>query len=148
MTVWSAASCRHIGCVCGKPWSSTTGLPEPPTAAFSLRRRAPTHFAGVPAARAQAAAALGAGAILVLAGLTPESIVVHDSTGSGFRGNQIRGHYGSGFEHVEQLIGLASAGRIDLAPSVAAHIPLAEAADAVTRLGKKIGGPIRFVLTP
>ncbi|WP_217207134.1 zinc-binding dehydrogenase [Streptomyces sp. AC550_RSS872] len=105
-------------------------------------------FAGVPAARAQAVAALGAGGILVLAGLTPESIVVSDSTGFSFRGNQIRGHYGSGFEHVEQLIGLTSAGRIDLAPSITAHIPLAEAADAVTRLEKKIGDPIRFVLTP
>jgi D-arabinose 1-dehydrogenase-like Zn-dependent alcohol dehydrogenase len=105
-------------------------------------------FAGVPAARAQAIAALGAGGTLVLAGLTPESIVVSDSTGFSYRGNQIRGHYGSGFEHVEQLIGLTSAGRIDLAPSITAHIPLAEAADAVTRLEKKIGDPIRFVLTP
>ncbi|MEU1849759.1 zinc-binding dehydrogenase [Streptomyces sp. NPDC019990] len=105
-------------------------------------------FAGVPAARAQAVAALGAGGTLVLAGLTPESIVVSDSTGFSFRGNQIRGHYGSGFEHVEQLIGLTSAGRIDLAPSITAHIPLAEAADAVSRLEKKIGDPIRFVLTP
>ncbi|WP_229914372.1 hypothetical protein [Streptomyces capitiformicae] len=101
----------------------------------------------MPAARTQAAAALGAGGILVLAGLAPESIVVHGSTGFSFRGNQIRGHHGSGFEHVEQLIGLACAGRIDLAPSVAAHIPPAEAVDAVTRLEKRIGGPIRSVLT-
>jgi threonine dehydrogenase-like Zn-dependent dehydrogenase len=105
-------------------------------------------FAGVPAARAQAVAALGAGGVLVLAGLTPEPIVVDDSTGFCFRGSQIRGHYGSGFEHVEQLIGLTSAGRIDLAPSITAHVPLAEAADAVHRLEKKIGDPIRFVLTP
>ncbi|MGW0846621.1 hypothetical protein ACWD26_42170 [Streptomyces sp. NPDC002787] len=49
---------------------------------------------------------------------------------------------------MERLIGLASAGRIDLAPPVAAHIPLAEAADAATRLEKRIGDPIRFVLTP
>ncbi|MEH0524735.1 hypothetical protein QBA38_38150 [Streptomyces stelliscabiei] len=49
---------------------------------------------------------------------------------------------------MEQLIGLACAGRIDLAPSVAAHIPPAEAADTVTRLEKKIGGSIRVVLTP
>ncbi|MCC9711614.1 hypothetical protein E4N62_44240 [Streptomyces sp. MNU76] len=118
-----------------------------PTAVFSLRPPRPTHFAGVPAARAQAAAALGAGGILVLAGLTPESIVVHDGTGFSFRGNRIRGHHGSGFEYVEQLIGLACAGRIDLAPSITAHIPPAEAADAVTRLEKKTGGPIRSVLT-
>lgn len=105
-------------------------------------------FAGVPAARAQAVAALGAGGVLVLAGLTPEPIVVGDSTGFCFQGSQIRGHYGSGFEHVEQLIGLTSAGRIDLAPSITAHVPLVDAADAVHRLEKKIGDPIRFVLTP
>ncbi|MGW2723494.1 zinc-binding dehydrogenase [Streptomyces sp. NPDC001492] len=105
-------------------------------------------FVDVPAARAQAVAALRAGGVLVLAGLTPESIVVEDSTGFSFRGHQVRGHYGSGFEHVEQLIGLTSAGRIDLTPSVTAHIPLAEAADAAARLEKKIGDPIRFVLTP
>lgn len=89
----------------------------------------------------------GAGGILVLAGLTPESIGVHDSTGFSLRSDQIRGHYGSGFEHVEQLIGLASAGRIDLAPSMAAHIPLAEAAADANRPEKKIGDSIRFVLT-
>ncbi len=105
-------------------------------------------FAGVPAARAQATSVLGPGGVLVLAGLTPEPVTIADSTGFSFRGNQIRGHYGSGAEHVEQLIGLTSAGRIDLAPSITAHIPLAEAADAVSRLEKKIGDPIRFVLTP
>ncbi len=31
----SAATCRHIRWVCGKPCSSTIGLPEPPTATFS-----------------------------------------------------------------------------------------------------------------
>lgn len=127
--------------------ASGTARP-PPTAAFGLRPPRPTHFAGVPAARAQAAAALGAGGIPVLAGLAPESIVVHDGTGFSRRGNRIRGHRGSGFEHVELLIGLACAGRIDLAPAVAARLPPAEAADAVTRLEKKIGGPIRSVLTP
>ena len=31
----SAATCRHIRWVCGKPCSSTIGLPEPPTATLS-----------------------------------------------------------------------------------------------------------------
>ncbi|WP_234383212.1 zinc-binding dehydrogenase [Streptomyces dysideae] len=105
-------------------------------------------FAGVPAARAQATAALGPEGVLVLAGLTPEPSTIGDSMGFCVQGNQIRGHYGSGPEHVEELIGLASAGRIDLAPSITAHVPLADAADAVARLEKKIGDPIRLVLTP
>ncbi|MGX1507892.1 UNVERIFIED_CONTAM: D-arabinose 1-dehydrogenase-like Zn-dependent alcohol dehydrogenase [Streptomyces graminofaciens] len=105
-------------------------------------------FAGVGAARAQATTALGPNGVLVLAGLTPEPVTVADSIGFCFNVQQIRGHYGSEPEHVEQLVGLAAAGRIDLGPSVSAHVPLAEAADAVARLEQKIGDPIRLVLTP
>jgi hypothetical protein len=43
---------------------------------------------------------------------------------------------------------LASIGRLDLAPSISGHIPPAEAADAVARLEKKIGDPVRLVLVP
>ncbi|GHB32609.1 alcohol dehydrogenase [Streptomyces viridiviolaceus] len=105
-------------------------------------------FAGVPAVRAQAISVLGPEGVLVLAGLTPEPITVDDSLGFCFQLNQIRGHYGSGPEHVEELVRLVSAGRIDLAPSVSARVPLAEAADAVSRLENKTGDPIRLVLTP
>ncbi|TDT40076.1 D-arabinose 1-dehydrogenase-like Zn-dependent alcohol dehydrogenase [Streptomyces sp. BK208] len=105
-------------------------------------------FAGVGDARAQAASVLGPFGSLVLAGLTPEPVTIADSIGFCFNVNQVRGHYGSEPEHVEQLVGLASAGRIDLAPSITAHVPLAEAADAVARLEKKAGDPIRLVLTP
>lgn len=91
-------------------------------------------FAGFPAVREQAAAVLGAGGVLVLVGLTPEPLTLTDSISFSYRGNQIRGHYGSQPEHVTQLIRLAATGRLDLAPSITDHIPLAEAADAVTRL--------------
>ncbi|UGT55955.1 zinc-binding dehydrogenase [Nocardia asteroides] len=105
-------------------------------------------FAGVGAARAQAASVLGPFGSLVLAGLTPEPVTIDDSINFCFNVNQVRGHYGSEPEHVEQLVGLASAGRIDLAPSITAHVPLAEAAEAVARLERKVGDPIRLVLTP
>ncbi|GAA3151855.1 hypothetical protein GCM10017687_81860 [Streptomyces echinatus] len=104
-------------------------------------------FAGVGAARAQAASVPGPFGSLVLAGLTPEPVTIADSIGFCFNINQVRGHYGSEPEHVEQLVGLASAGRIDLAPSITAHVPLAEAAEAVARLENKVGDPIRLVLT-
>ncbi|HME81171.1 MAG TPA: zinc-binding dehydrogenase, partial [Candidatus Eremiobacteraceae bacterium] len=105
-------------------------------------------FAGVPAVREQAAASLGLGGVLVLVGLMPRPLTVTDSVGFTIRGNQIRGHFGSSFQHVDQLIALASNGRLDVGPSISAHIPLAEAADAVDRLEKKIGDPIRLVLVP
>ena len=105
-------------------------------------------FAGVPAVREQAAASLGLGGVLVLVGLMPRPLTVTDSVGFTIRGNQIRGHFGSSFQHVDQLIALASNGRLDVGPSISAHIPLAQAADAVDRLEKKIGDPIRLVLVP
>ncbi|MEV6678114.1 zinc-binding dehydrogenase [Streptomyces erythrochromogenes] len=105
-------------------------------------------FAGVGAARAQAASVLAPMGSLVLAGLTPEPLAVEDSLGFCFNMNQVRGHYGSEPEHVEQLVRLVSTGRINLASSITAHVPLAEAAEAVARLEKKAGDPIRLVLTP
>ncbi|RZU46400.1 D-arabinose 1-dehydrogenase-like Zn-dependent alcohol dehydrogenase [Streptomyces sp. BK022] len=105
-------------------------------------------FAGVPAVREQAATVLGRGGIMVLAGLTPRPLTISDGTQFSWKRNQIRGHYGSGPEYVEQLIRLASVGRLDLSPSISGHIPLADAAEAVHRLENKIGDPIRLVLIP
>lgn len=105
-------------------------------------------FAGFPAVRDQALTVLGFAGALVLAGLTPAPIIITDSIGFSHRRNQIRGHFGSAEHDLDQLVGLASAGRLDLAPSITTRVPLAEAADAVSQLEKKIGDPIRIVLVP
>jgi threonine dehydrogenase-like Zn-dependent dehydrogenase len=105
-------------------------------------------FAGYPAVREQASAVLGFGGVLVLAGLTPAPITIGDSIGFSARTNEIRGHFGSEEQHLDELIGLTTTGRLDLAPSVTARVPLADAADAVAQLEKKIGDPIRIVLVP
>ncbi|MCL3819361.1 zinc-binding dehydrogenase [Aeromicrobium wangtongii] len=105
-------------------------------------------FAGVPAVREQAAALLGLSGVLVLVGLTPHPLTVPDGIGFSVKGNQLRGHYGSSDGSVEQLIALSSGGRLDLAPSITAHIPLAEAAEAVSQLQRKVGDPIRLILVP
>ncbi|MER7081336.1 D-arabinose 1-dehydrogenase, Zn-dependent alcohol dehydrogenase family [Saccharopolyspora kobensis] len=105
-------------------------------------------FAGVPAVREQAARTLCRGGAMVLAGLTPQPLTVTDGTRFSWNRNEIRGHYGSGPEHVEQLIRLAATGRLDLSPSISGHLPLAEAAEAVHRLENKVGDPIRLVLVP
>ncbi|MFJ3660048.1 zinc-binding dehydrogenase [Streptomyces sp. NPDC090119] len=105
-------------------------------------------FAGAPAVREQAATVLGQNGIMVLAGLTPHPLTITDSTQFSWKSNQIRGHFGSGFRDLHQLIRLASAGRLDLSPSISAHIPLTDAAEAVHRLQNKIGDPIRLILVP
>ncbi|MET7931979.1 zinc-binding dehydrogenase, partial [Streptomyces sp. NPDC005349] len=65
-----------------------------------------------------------------------------------YLGKQVRGHYGGSPESVTELVRLAEVGRLDLAPSITDHLPLAEAADAVNRLENKIGDPIRLILVP
>jgi len=105
-------------------------------------------FAGVAAVREQAAGVLAAGGLLVLVGLTPEPLTVTDGTRFSFLGQGVRGHYGSMPDHVEQLVRLATTGRLDLGPSISGHVPLADAADAVARLEGKTDAPIRLVLVP
>ncbi|MFJ3234048.1 zinc-binding dehydrogenase [Streptomyces sp. NPDC086787] len=105
-------------------------------------------FAGVPAVREQAALCLGPGGTLVLVGITRQPLVLSDGRRFGFLGNQIRGHYGSEPEHVEQLIRLVSTGRLNLSGSVSDRLPLADAKEAVARLEHKTGNPIRIVLVP
>ncbi len=105
-------------------------------------------FAGVGAVREQAAGVLAPGGVLVLVGLTPEPLALGDGTRFSFLGQKVSGHYGSMPDHIDQLIRLATTGRLDLAPSISGHIPLADAADAVARLERKTDAPIRLVLVP
>lgn len=105
-------------------------------------------FAGVAAVREQAATVLAPGGQLVLVGLTGAPITIANGTLFSFRSNALRGHYGSGAGHVEDLIRLAGSGRLDLGPSISGHIPLADAAEAVDALEHKLGDPVRLVLVP
>lgn len=103
-------------------------------------------FAGVAPVRDQAAAVLARGGQLVLVGLTPDALTVTNGTLFSVKGNALRGHYGSGPGHIEDLIRLAGSGRLELAPSISGHIPLADA--AVEALEHKKGDPIRLILVP
>jgi threonine dehydrogenase-like Zn-dependent dehydrogenase len=105
-------------------------------------------FAGVPAVREQASSVLGDHGALVLVGLTAAPLTISESLTFSFMNKQVLGHYGSSFEHVYELVRLVGCGRLDLAPSITAHIPLAEATEAIDRLQHKIGNPIRLILVP
>ncbi|GAA1663357.1 zinc-binding dehydrogenase [Fodinicola feengrottensis] len=105
-------------------------------------------FAGVTAVRDQAVGCLGAGGRLVLVGLSGQPFTVADSTAFSFLQRQILGHYGYQPGAVEQLVGLARRGRLDLSGSISDVLPLAQAADAVARLQSKEGNPIRLILRP
>ncbi|WP_240797362.1 hypothetical protein [Streptomyces sp. F001] len=103
---------------------------------------------GVPAVREQAASVLGMGGSLILVGITPEPLTITEDLTFTYMQKQVRGHYGATPEGVVELVQPASSGRLDLAPSITDHIPLADAADAVHRLENKVGDPIRLVLVP
>ncbi|MEV6834661.1 zinc-binding dehydrogenase [Streptomyces sp. NPDC051133] len=104
--------------------------------------------AGVPAVREQAASVLGLGGSLILVGITPRPLTITEGLTFNYLCKQVRGHYGGSPESVAELVRLTAAGRLDLAPSITDHIPLVDAADAVSRLENKIGDPIRLILVP
>lgn len=105
-------------------------------------------FAGVAAVREQAVTCLAPHGRLVLVGLTDKPITITHGTAFSFFQQQLRGHYGSGPEHVTQLVKLQRLGRVDFTRSVSAVLPLADAAKAVHALEAKEGNPIRLVLKP
>jgi 2-desacetyl-2-hydroxyethyl bacteriochlorophyllide A dehydrogenase len=105
-------------------------------------------MAGYPAVREQAVTCLGAHGKLVLAGLTHHPLTISSGTAFSYFQQQVLGHYGSEPEHVRQLVALADRGRLDLSRSISDVLPLADAAEAVERLNRKQGDPIRLILRP
>jgi D-arabinose 1-dehydrogenase-like Zn-dependent alcohol dehydrogenase len=105
-------------------------------------------FAGVTAVREQALRQLAPGGKLVLVGLSGTPITIENSTRFQSAQYQLLGHYGSPQESVAQLIRLEAGGRLNFARSISGVMGLEEAAEAVERLEKKVGDPIRIVLRP
>ncbi|WP_031048634.1 zinc-binding dehydrogenase [Streptomyces sp. NRRL F-5650] len=106
-------------------------------------------FAGVPPVREQAVSVLAPKGRLVLVGLTDKPLTVTDGTRFSYLQQRILGHYGSDMPvALPQLLRLIQGGRLDFSGSVSGVLPLAEAAEAVARLEKKEGDPIRLVLRP
>lgn len=105
-------------------------------------------MAGFEAVRGQAIASLGLAGRLVVTGITGGPLTVDNDSSFIFLRQQVLGHYGSEKRHVEQLVKLLDAGRLDFSGSISGTVPLAEAADAVKKLETKEGDPIRLVLTP
>ncbi|MDT9686334.1 zinc-binding dehydrogenase [Streptomyces sp. TRM76323] len=106
-------------------------------------------FAGVPAVREQALSVLAPKGRLVLVGLTNRPLTVTDGTRFSYFQQQILGHYGSDMPvALPQLLRLVNGGRLDFARSISDVLPLSQAAEAVERLEKKVGNPIRLILRP
>ncbi|WP_326818848.1 hypothetical protein OIE61_40735 [Streptomyces sp. NBC_01762] len=63
-------------------------------------------------------------------GINVEPLKISERMTFNLKNKKVFGHYGSSFDHVYELIRLASSGRLDLAPSIADHIALADASEA------------------
>lgn len=105
-------------------------------------------FAGVAAVREQAVGCLGAEGRLVLVGLTNKPLTITDGTAFSYFRQQVRGHYGSEPEHLTELVNLVAHRRVDFGRSITDVLPLDQAHEAVDRLNRKEGNPIRLVLRP
>ncbi|MFC8871983.1 zinc-binding dehydrogenase [Streptomyces sp. NPDC057148] len=106
-------------------------------------------FAGVPPVREQALSVLAPKGRLVLVGLTDKPLTVTDGTRFSYLQQRILGHYGSDMPvALPQLLRMVQGGRLDFSGSISGVLPLAEAVEAVARLEKKEGDPIRLILRP
>lgn len=103
---------------------------------------------GANAVLAQAAASLGRGGRVVMVGLSLDEIALGPGIFFGIQGQSLLGHLGYRKRHLDELVGLVDAGRLDLAPSVSGTLPLADIADGVEQLASKRGNPVRLVVEP
>lgn len=65
-----------------------------------------------------------------------------------FLRQQIRGHYASGPEAVPELLDLLALDRLDFSESISASFGLDEIDTAIDALRRKVGNPVRIVVTP
>lgn len=105
-------------------------------------------FAGVPPVRDQALGVLGKKGRLVVVGLANQPVTIPSDTFFAYMQQQVLGSYGSEPAHVEELVKLTDQGRLDLNRSVSDVMPLSEAREAVERLERKEGNPVRLILEP
>ncbi|WP_408059220.1 zinc-binding dehydrogenase [Streptomyces erythrochromogenes] len=128
--------------------------PADPEFANLLRAAAGTggvaafDFAGVPAARDQALAALAEYGRLVLVGLTDQPFTIQDNLWFCRFRQRVLGHYGSRPEDLVDLVRLVGMRRLDLSGSISGIHRPADAAQAVKALERKEDNPIRLILTP
>jgi len=105
-------------------------------------------FAGVTQVRKQALSLLGEEGRLIIVGIANEPITIPNDMAFTYMRTQILGHYGSEPHHTRELVRFVAEGKLNLSQSISEVIPLERAREALEKLEKKIGNPIRIVLKP
>jgi D-arabinose 1-dehydrogenase-like Zn-dependent alcohol dehydrogenase len=103
---------------------------------------------GANAVMAEAASCLGRFGRVLMVGLSVEPLQLGPGVILGVMSQSVLGHLGYGKRHMDELIGLVSAGRLDLSRSISDVLPLEEVGRGVERLATKQGNPVRLVVKP
>lgn len=105
------------------------------------------EVSGVTAAQSQALRALRPNGRMVLIGVNSDPLSF-DTWAFMNATQSIRGHYGAQPHHTVELVRLFELGRLDISESITEVMPLDRVLEAIEHLDKKVGDPIRIVLTP
>lgn len=100
---------------------------------------------------AQAVASLARRGRCVMVGMSLDPISLGEAMPQvlfGAQSQSLLGHFGYRKQHLDELVALVDAGRLDISASVSGLLPLDDVADGVRRLADKVGDPIRLVVQP
>lgn len=96
----------------------------------------------------EAVSCLARGGRAVMAGLSMDPIELGPSLLFGTRRTAVLGHLGYQKHHLDDLVRLLAAGRLDLSASISDVIALEDVAEGVRRLATKEGDPVRIIVKP
>lgn len=97
---------------------------------------------------AQAASCLGRFGRCVMVGLSFDDIQLGTGLFFGLQSQSLLGHLGYKKRHLDELVDLVAAGRLDVSGSISEVMPLEEVGRGVEQLTSKQGNPIRLVVEP
>jgi 2-desacetyl-2-hydroxyethyl bacteriochlorophyllide A dehydrogenase len=97
---------------------------------------------------AQGARCLGRGGRLLIVGVSTDSIELGPAMRFALAGQSLLGHLGYDKRHLDELVALVAAGRLDVSGSITELLPLSDVGRGVETLTSKAGNPIRLVVTP
>jgi threonine dehydrogenase-like Zn-dependent dehydrogenase len=83
-----------------------------------------------------------------MVGLSQEPIALGPGLFFGLGSHTLLGHLGYQKKHLDELVALVGAGRLDVSGSVTEVLPLREVARGVEALAGKQGNPVRLVVRP
>jgi threonine dehydrogenase-like Zn-dependent dehydrogenase len=103
---------------------------------------------GANAVLAQAARCAGLRGRVIMIGVSMNEVKLGPGLFFALQQQSLLGHLGYRKSHLDQLVALLASGRLDVTRSISDVLPLADAARGVEMLEKKIGDPVRLVLSP